>query len=336
MIHTLMISHRLFSINEYNAIFETLDSLSKDVNTSFYRGKFGYETTALRDFGFNKVILKKIKVSRKYKHDYLNITIILNPIKLISKNKLSVLTEDELDQVYSSFNELKNKIFTGLPSLEYWDINRVDYAVNINTDYVKEYIKLFQRSDKPGGFKETYCIKSHRRKQLDGSFYLYNKSTAINFYDKENERLKQNFNVDGANALLRLEVQCNKSKTNNIKYKNEFKTSFVKNYLKKDLSKEYINYYYNKTIGSGDYYKLSKAIQIIKESNYTDIIKKRLIEVLQEVNLHRSIWRAREKSKYSKNSFNKYLKMIRTLNLNPVTIPNKWKIDYLESIEKYM
>lgn len=336
MIHTLMISHRLFSINEYNAIFQALDSLSKDVNTSFYRGKFGYETTALRDCGFNKVILKKIKVARKYKHDYLNITIILNPIKLISKNKLSVLTEDELDQVYSSFNELKNKIFTGLPSLEYWDVNRVDYAVNISTENVKEYIKLFQRSDKPSGFNEIYCTKSHRRKQLDGSFYLYNKSTAINFYDKENERLKQNFNIDGAKALLRLEVQCNKSKTNNIKYKNEFKTSHVKNYLKNDLSKEYINYYYNKTIGSGDYYKLSKAIQIIKESNYTDIIKKRLIEVLQEVNLHRSIWRARERSKYSKNSFNKYLKMIRTLNINPVTIPNKWKIDYLESIEKYV
>lgn len=336
MIHTLMISHRLISIRDYNELFRVLDLISKENNTTFRKTNLGYETTELRDYGFNKVILKKIKVASKYKHDYLNITIILNPIKLISKNKLSVLTEDELDQVYSSFNELKNKIFTGLPSLEYWDVNRVDYAVNINTDYVKEYIKLFQRSDKPGGFKETYCTKSHRRKQLDGSFYLNNKSTTINFYDKENEMLKKNFNTDGAKSLLRLEVQCKKSKTNNIKYKNEFKTSYVKNYLKKDLSKEYINYYYNKTIGSGAYYKLSKAIQIIKESSYTDIIKKRLIEVLQEVNLHRSIWRARERSKYSKNSFNKYLKMIRILNINPVTIPNKWKIDYLESIEKYM
>ena len=315
VIHTLMISHRLISIKDYNKIFRGLDLISKEHNTRFYKSNLGYETDALRDYGFNKIILKKVKVDKRYKHDYLNITIILNPIRLINKNKLEVIKEDDLEQIYKRFKEVKNKIFIGLPSLENWEINRVDYATNIHTEYVKEYIKLFQRADKPSSFKEIYCTKSHRRKQLEGSFYLYNKSIAINFYDN----------------LLWLEVQCNKSKTNNIKYKKGFDINHVKNYLKMNLSKEYIYYYYDKTIGLGDYYKLSKAIEIVKDSNYTEIIKKRLIEVLQEVNLHRSIWKAREKSIYSKNSFNKYLKMIRALNINPVTIPNSWGMDYLEN-----
>lgn len=336
MIHTLMISHRLISIRDYNDIFRVLDLISKEHNTKFRKKKFGYETTALKDYGFNKVILKKIKVDKRYKNDYLNITIILNPIKLVNKTRIEVVKEEDLELVYKRFKEVKNKIFIGLPSLEHWDINRVDYAKNIYTEHVKEYIKLFQRADKPSVFKELYCIKSHRRKQLEGSFYLRNKSIVINFYDKEDELMKKNFNTDGAKNLLRLEVQCNKAKTNNIKNKKGFDIKHVKNYLKMDLSEEYIKYYYNKTIGSGDYYKLSMAIEMINDSNYTEKINKRLIEVLKCVNLHRSIWKAREKSIYSKNSFNKYLKMIRALNINPVTIPNKWKIDYLESPEKFL
>ena len=336
MIHTLMISHRLISIRDYNEIFRVLDLVSKEHNVRFYKSKLGYETDVLRDYGFNKVILKKVKVDKKYKNDYLNITIILNPIRLINKNKLEVIKEDDLGLVYKRFKEVKNKIFSGLPALEHWDINRVDYAINIYTEHVKEYIKLFQRADKPSNFNELYCTEAHRRKQLEGSFYLCNKSVIINFYDKEDELMKKNFNTDGAKNLLRLEVQCNKPKTNNIKYKNEFGTSHVKNYLRMHLSEEYINNYYSKTIGSGDYYKLSKAIEMIMDSNYTDIMKKRTIEVLQAINLHRSIWKAREKSQYSKNSFNKYLKMIRALNINPVTIPNSWEVNYIKSIEKLM
>ncbi len=335
MIHTLMISHRLLSIRDYNEIFRVLALISKENNTTFRKTNLGYETTALRDYGFNKVILKKFKVDKRYKNDYLNITIILNPIKLVNKDKLEVIKEEDLELVYKGFKEVKNRIFIGLPSLEYWNINRVDYAVNIFMEHVKEYIKLFQRADKPSIFNELYSTEAHRRKQLDGSFYLYNKSTIINFYDKENELMKKNFNTDGAKNLLRFEVQCNKLKTNNIKYKKGFETSHVKNYLKMDLSEEYIKHYYNKTIGSGDYYKLSRAIEMINDSNYTEKMKKRLIEVLKGVNLHRSIWKAREKSVYSKNSFNKYLKMIRALNINPVTIPNKWKIDYLKNPEKF-
>jgi hypothetical protein len=52
--------------------------------------------------------------------------------------------------------------------------------------------------------KELYCGKSKKRKQLDGSFYLWNDSIFINFYNKESERLSEKFNKDGAKDLLRL------------------------------------------------------------------------------------------------------------------------------------
>ena len=224
------------------------------------------------------------------------------------------------------------KIHHSLPRLENWIVNRIDYAVNINTPYVEEYIKLFQRADKPRGFKELYCKKSKTRKQRDGSFYLFNDSVSINFYNKEHERLSQNFNKDGAKDLLRLEVQCKKPKTNTIKCKNGFESRHLEHYLSNEISNQQLEYYYNKTIGTGDYYKLSEAIRIVQESNFTIKTKDKLINVLRLISTHRSIWRAREESQYNSSCFNRYLKQIRELGVNPVTIPTRWGINKLDSI----
>lgn len=35
------------------------------------------------------------------------------------------------------------------------------------------------------------------------------------------------------------------------------------------ISYQQLEYYYNKTIGTGDYYKLSEVIRIIQDSNYS-------------------------------------------------------------------
>lgn len=238
---------------------------------------------------------------------------------------------DLLEEVKKIFAEKVKKIHTSLPRLDYWTINRIDYAVNINTPYVEEYIKLFQRGDKPTNFKELYCSKSKTRKQLDGSFYLFNDSVTINFYNKENERLSQNFNKDGAKDLLRLEIQCKKPKTNTLKAKNKFDSRHLEHYLSQEISYQQLEYYYNKTIGTGDYYKLSEAIRIVQESNYTSKTKEKLTEVLRAVSRYRSIWKAREESQYNSSCFNRYLKKIRVLGVNPVTIPSRWGVNMLKN-----
>ena len=118
-----------------------------------------------------------------------------------------------------------------------------------------------------------------------------------------------------------------KIQSNTIKSKNEFDSSHLIHYLSQEISYQQLKYYYNKTIGAGDYYKLSEAIRIIQDSNYTSKTKGKLIEVLRAVSRHRSIWKAREKSQYNSSCFNRYLKQIRVLGINPVTIPKGWKIE---------
>lgn len=321
MVHTFMISHRILSAKVFNEIYKELEEIT---GAKPRKIKDIYVTEALKDKGFTHIILTNKKIDSKYKYNFMQITIIMNPLKLLEVSKLELLKEDQVEELNDRFYSEIIKIHHSLPRLEYWGANRIDYAVNINTPYVKEYIRLFQRGDKPTGFKDT--------KQLDGSLYISNDSVTINFYDKENERLWNGFNKDGAKDLLRIEVQCKKSKTNTLKTKYEFDSRHLGHYLSQEVSYQQLEYYYNKTIGAGDYYKLSEAVKMVQESNYTAKTKEKLINVLRAINKCRSIWKAREESQYNISCFNRYLKQIRALGVNPVTIPSRWKVDKLDNI----
>lgn len=330
MIHTWTIAHRIISPKTFDEIYKGLEVITGAKLRKIQEGC--YVTEALKEEGFTYIQLISKKVDGRYKYNFMQMSIIMNPVKLIGMNKLEVIKMDLLEEVKKIFLERIKKIHISLPYLDHWTLNRIDYAVNINTPYVEEYIKLFQREDKPRNFKELYCSKSKIRKQLDGSFYLFNDSVVINFYNKENERLSQNFNKDGAKDLLRLEIQCKKPKTNTLKEKNRFDSRHLEHYLSQEISYQQLEYYYNKTIGTGDYYKLSEAIRIVQESNYTSKTKEKLTEVLRAVSRYRSIWKAREESQYNSSCFNRYLKQIRALGINPVTIPGRWKVEYLKNI----
>lgn len=320
MVHTFMISHRILSAKVFNEIYKELEEIT---GVKPRKIKDIYVTEALKDKGFTHIILTNKKVDSKYKYNFMQIKIIMNPLKLLEVSKLELLKEEQVEDLNNRFDSEIKKIHNSLPRLEHWIANRVDYAVNVNTPYVKEYIRLFQRGDKPKGFKDT--------KQLDGSLYLSNDSITINFYDKENERLWNGFNKDGAKNLLRLEIQCKASKTNTIKTKYQFDSKHLGNYLRADISKNQLQYYYDKVIGQGDYYTLLEAIKRVKESKYTSATKEKLITVLKDISIHRSIWKAREKSQYNSSCFNRYLKQIRALGVNPVTIPGRWKVDKLKN-----
>ena len=330
MIHTLTITHQIISPKIFDEIYKRLEIITGEKPRKVKEGC--YISEGLKEEGFTHIQLTSKKVDIRYRYKFMQITIILNPVKLIAKNKLEVIKQEHIEEVKKIFAEEVQRIHTSLPRLEYWTIKRIDYAININTQYVEEYIKLFQRGDKPRNFKELYCSKSKVRKQRDGSFYLISQSVNINFYNKEHERLSQNFNKDEAKDLLRLEVQCKKPKTNTLKAKYEFDSRHLEYYLNQEISYQQLKYYYTKTIGVGDYYKLSEAIERVQDSNYTSKTKEKLINVLKAINRYKSVWKAREKSQYNSSCFNRYLNKIRVLGVNPVTIPSRWGVNMLKNI----
>lgn len=332
MLHTVLITNRIISKSTYDEIYKNLDIISKNNGVNLYPVENGYTTNALKDKGFTRITLMKKKVDPKYNHPYMQLEIQLNPTKLLDKDIIELTTEEDLGKLKEYFDEEIQRIHSKLPPFYSWTLNRIDYAVNIKTPYVKEYVKLFQRADKPYSFMEQYDSVSKERKQKSGSLYLFNKSVAINFYDKESERISQDSYVESSKDILRLEVQCNKFKTNSMKYKYEFITKYIWYFLKKEISDKTIKHYYDKTVGEGDYYKLKDAIVIIQSSENSHNMQQKLIETLRLVNKSRSIWKARRDSNYSKEAFNRYLKKLRELNINPVTIPERWPVTYLPNI----
>ena len=330
MVHTMTITHSILSKKIYDEIFENLNKLSKSKEGRFYPKGNEYITHAMKDKGFSRIALMKKKINSKYKYPYMQISITLNPAILIGKNIEDIIEAFEIEDVQREFDKEITPIHKDLPRLNNWIVNRIDYAVNIETKYVSEYIKLFQRSDKPYNFKEPYSLKSKRRKQMKGSFYLTSNSVNINFYDKGNERKKAG--VEGIDNLLRLEVQCKKNKVNSIKNSKKFDSCMVEHFLDPSLSQETIDYYFRKVIGNGHYLTLSEAIRTIKNSSYKRKTKDKCIDVLKQINRQRSIWKAREKSKYDRGEFNRYLKLIIGLKVNPVTIPKAWEVEYLDTI----
>ena len=320
----------------YNAIYKSLEIISKNNGVELYKSDVGYITHALKDKGFTEIVLIKKYTDSKYTQPILQLTIQLNPTKLLNRDIVELTKEEDLQEVEKRFNEVLEQIHLDLNTFCYWTLNRIDYCINIKTPNVKEYIKLFQRCSLPYRFNIPYDKKAKVRKHKEGSFYVFNNSTIINFYNKELERFNNTGKIlESAKDILRLEIQCKKGKTDYIKYKYNFDIKYLGYFTSEELSLKIIASYFYKIIGKGDYYKLDKARAIINSSQHTKATKDKLINVLELINKHKSIDKARENSNYSKDSFNRYIKQIRALGVNPITIPRRWTIDNLKEIDIY-
>jgi hypothetical protein len=329
-IHTFTVSLKLIR-KSYYSIYEVLRINEKNEGVPI--------TSKYYALGFTEVQL--IRVQGKY--NYYGIRIRVNPSVLISKqNRKGVITSEDNDAVENAFNQLITTIFhnkIALPHFKEWNFKRLDYAVDIKTEYVKEYIKL--------SFNNSF--------DREGSYYKKSNSVGINFYNKLDEVAKlveKGHATEGdlkkAENVLRIEVQCELSKINGIKNKYDLKGRNVMYFMNPTISKESILYYYDKVVGSGDYYKAYHAYKNIMENNsLSKRSKDNCIDTVKLVAQARSVWKAREQYdagitiknsqpsldlKGSKAAFNEHLKIIRKIGVNPVTIPKEWKINYLPNI----
>lgn len=88
MIHTLTISHRILSPKVFYEIYKGLERRSGEKPKKI--DKWRYETRVLRDIGFTEITLTNKKIDSKYRYNFMQITIRLNPLKLLRRNKLEV------------------------------------------------------------------------------------------------------------------------------------------------------------------------------------------------------------------------------------------------------
>lgn len=348
MLHTVHMFCKI-KTDFYSALYRTLLKLSKLNKVRFYDKGTATYCELLKDYGLN-LILKRSELEDGI--SYSAFEIIMNPMRLLNPDDYYQLADmqhskaiyTEFEKVFKpikkEFNQDKRnkQLKFKLDKTDSYKFKRVDFAVNIVTEDIENYMNLIKRSNIPDSFyQETkYDKSSKRRKPFEDSFYLVgrnkaNKATVtINCYHKGKQLKNKKLPCtdERAKYTIRFEVQCEYNKTYALTKSEAFGKDGFSYFLSNEVSEDNLKFYYKKTIGFGDYYTLSKAKEIIQGKRMKKEKKVALLEILDIVNEKRGIWKAR-KNTPDKKLFNKYIKEIHELGVNPVTIPVSWKIEHL-------
>jgi hypothetical protein len=296
----------------------------------------------------------------------------ITPKVLLDKDYITVATEKDIFNLKSAFNHEANKISPILQDFDSYSLNRSDYCINFDLNELEipctteQMMTLIKKGNIPTHFTERtkYDLTSRRQKPEKDSFYLVSDSVVINYYDKYAQLMKEDNhpcqNKEDANNKIRCEVQCSYQKLHSVS-KHHVKLSNtlaptpsahkdiedmyeaiisrryvaikIEPLLSDDVSLDVVQKYFNKVVRKGDYYTLERAKRIIQSTDYRLKTKVRLIDTLTLINQCRGIYKAKPTLQWEALvNFNRSIKGLENLGINPVTIPREWNIEHIPNL----
>lgn len=263
----------------------------------------------------------------------------VNPSKVIYRESaVDIYKPSDYSFFQERFNqEIKSFNLPFLPPLDGWKAHRVDFTYNISTPYVKEYIRLFHKSDLRG-----FTIKRDQhghRSMKAGSLYINNSAVTLNFYDKADEMQKAEGGtrhtpeeISQAKDILRIEVQAGRDKLSGIKRKQEFTSKQISEFMTSpEAAEKLVIDYATKVLGNATYRKKPAAITIINHSKKQKRTKEQLIAALEAVSKpYKRIDEVRQE--HPDLEIDKTKKILRDLDINLATLDKNTKVRELPSI----
>lgn len=267
----------------------------------------------------------------------------VNPSKVVYRESaVDIYKPSDYEIFQQCFNhEIKSFNLPFLPDLEGWKAHRVDFTYNISTPYVREYIRLFHKSDLRG-----FTIKRDQhghRAMKPGSLYINNSAVTLNFYDKQDEMIKAEGGtrhtpeeISQAKDILRIEVQAGRDKLSGIKRKQEFTTKQITEFMQDPgAAEDLVLMYAEKVLGSATYRKKPAAITLINHSKKHQQTKEQLIAALEAVS--RPYKRVDEvRGDHPELNIDKAKKILRDMDINIVTLDKNSKVKELPSIPELL
>lgn len=263
----------------------------------------------------------------------------VNPSKVIYReNAIDIYKPSDYETFRERFNkEIKSFNLSFLPELKDWQSYRVDFTYQIRTPYVKEYIRLFHKTDIRGfGLKRD---KHGHASMKPGSLYICNSSVTLNFYDKQDEMRKAQGGtrhtpeeISQAKDILRIEVQAGRDKLSGIKRKNEFTSKKITEFMTSEKAVEdVVTGYASRVLGDATYRKKTAAITLIKRSGKRKATQEKLIAVLDEVGKPYSrVDKVREA--HPELEIDKCRSVLKKMDINIVTLNKNSKVAELPSV----
>lgn len=330
--------------------------------------QIGWEYTYENNKGIRWLL---ISVDVKNGYIIQGVTVIINPKALIENNYIRAAQAEDLKTVENLFNNEAEKISPLLLKFGLCSLNRLDPCLNIDLKELdfpcspKQMMTLIKRGNIPKHYEEKkiYDKKLHRMTTDKNSFYLKSDSVVINYYWKypqQNSKHPNYIHREKSYNVIRLEVQCKYPKLYSISknIKNNSKSWILENNLStNELYEMIINEnknpsiplgyvvlsdkilddiickYYYKIIRKGDYFTLDGARSIVESHNFRRDKEERIIYALEQINKFRGIANAKaELYSLDLKDFKRSLKDLDDIQVNPVTIPRKWKIKYIPNL----
>ncbi|WP_019911542.1 hypothetical protein [Paenibacillus sp. HW567] len=327
MVHTMEI---VFPITDEELFWDIEEWLNLDVSRGVY------ENTYYSPNGFREIRL--IHYTLDTGLTYRAIEILLNPKLLLNPEMLiQSTTMAEIPLVPEAFDRRLRTIFgnlsEALPTFNHWNCKRIDLCTDLVIENVDEYTQLFQHSRTPN---RHFTLHN----EFVGSAYYTSRSLIVNIYNKENEtekRLKNEHttirieHLEEARNILRIEIQCRGNKINYIKRKEGLPDKRIEHFLNAQLAESILLTYFDRSVGLGDFYSLSYARRRVRQLVRQKRTQDNLIGMLRLVKDAGSVDAAKEQFMLtaSKEVFNRRVKALGNLGINPVTIPSDWGINQL-------
>lgn len=331
MIDTLELTYS-FDSQYFNEIFKGVNALIKTMNDRnsmrkvkmLHKEKNGFQTTAFWYWGFlefkiasmNRICLAKSKISIKFKP----------AIYIHSQNKYALTNYEDYDQTRDVFNRVIGMInsfleTTQLPEIDAWEIKRIDFAYQFETQYHSAYFRLLRK-----------CYSNLAKDIYDTSFYTISNNTNINFYDKTVQ-----LGQEDESHVLRFEIQCKRKYLQHLKDKKRIVDITLKELWSKRIS-NVVKQKIKEVIGSNDFFNIERAEVLL----YEKFSSKKAERVLQFLRLSTKDYIIRNDmysefvilndQKYGHDYVkHKIIPALNMLNINPLIIPDYFGIEHLEN-----
>lgn len=267
MIHTVNLYCTFTSLEIYNYCFCKLKNYVNSLRYNLYSKKSNnnhyrcYKTNCFNNIGISSINLCRYFGSKAGCY----IELVVNCPKLIyngDETKLANVTDYDIfeEKFNRIIQHLNHEVFGTnlLPTLNGWQVRRIDYAVDIVTPFVNEYTAIFNKGYIPKGFslKEYY----------NTSFHIKSDACNYNFYNKT-EELAAKHNIHINSNVLRLEVQCKTDKIRKLIKYYDLHSNNISLLWSETIAKNVITEAVSRVIGPYDFFPLNIIIDKIYDSD---------------------------------------------------------------------
>lgn len=268
----------------------------------------------------------------KYRNDYVLVTLQHNAVK--GKNK---------NEIYEDALSLLESIGIDIESLELENkLNRIDYKHDFECEYrpVAEHqaiISIYSKSrDSYNGVYKEELKKGTGIKYKPQSSYI-----EVIVYDKEQER-KDKLKKKKKTSHIELELKEFKNvfrtelrlKSKRLYYNKKHTLKLDKtldNYYNEEVADECFKRYVEPIFYTEPFYRIDYALLNIQSDNrLTETEAEKLYQLVKDIN-EKGFTRAKAEYEYCDDTFEKHIKLLRSIGINPLTFDEDIDLEILHN-----